>query len=114
MGERVRGNRHLRYSHVVSLGWGNIRREVCREMLRFDPPVAVAVRLERLGSLRQLLLDRGTTLPFIERKGGDVYQGRNVWIVTSFGDDGSPVAVTNQDDRPTHGVDCGLCIFLVV
>src|SRR6266705_1097624 len=66
VGKRVSGDRHLRYSHVVGLGWGNIRREVGREMLLFYPPVAVAIRLERLGGLRQGLFDRSTTLTLVK------------------------------------------------
>jgi hypothetical protein len=58
--------------------------------------------------------DRRTALAFIERKCGDVYQCRNVWIVAGLGDDGPAVAVADQDDRPAHGVDCGLRVLLVV
>ena len=65
MGKRVGGDRHLRYSHVVGLGWGNIRREVSREMVLFYPPVPVAIRLECLGRLRQGLFDRRTAVTFI-------------------------------------------------
>src|SRR3984957_20004749 len=46
MGERVGGNRHLRDSHEVSLGRGNIRCEVGNEMLLLYPPVPIAIRLE--------------------------------------------------------------------
>src|SRR5713226_1022137 len=55
---------------------GNVRREVGREMLLFYPPVAVAVRLECLGGLRQGLFGRGTALTVVEREGGDVDQCR--------------------------------------
>src|ERR1700722_11987032 len=34
--------------------------------------------------------------------------------VAGLGDDGSAVTVANQNHRPAHGVDCGLCVFLVV
>ena len=50
------------------------------EMVLFYPPVAVAVRLERRGGLRQGLFDRRTALTFIERKCGNIDQRRNVWI----------------------------------
>src|SRR5260370_11495998 len=59
------GDRHLRYSHVVGLGWRNIRREVGREMLLFYPPVAVAVWLECLGGFRQGPFDRRAALTVI-------------------------------------------------
>jgi hypothetical protein len=78
------------------------------------PPVAVAIRLERLGGLRHGLFDRRTALTFIERKCGDVDQCRNVWIVAGLGDDGPAVAVADQDHRPAHGVDCRLRVLLVV
>src|SRR5271156_3468332 len=78
MGERVGGDRHLRYGHEVGHGWRNVRRKVAREMRLFYPPVAVAVRLERLGGLRYGLLDRGTALTVVEREGGDVDQRRNL------------------------------------
>src|SRR5271169_3436906 len=48
MGERVGGDRHLRYSHECRLLRWNVCREVGREMRLVYPPVAVAVRLERL------------------------------------------------------------------
>jgi len=80
----------------------------------FYPPVPVAIRLECFGRLRQGLFDRRTAVTFIESKGGDVDECRNVWIVTGLADDGPTVAVADQDDRPAHGVDCGLRIFLVV
>src|SRR5271169_3451906 len=70
VGERVGGDRHLRLSHEVGHGRWNVRREVGREMLLLYPPVAVAVRLERLGGLWQGLFDRRTALTVIERKGG--------------------------------------------
>src|SRR5580704_5139674 len=46
VGKRVSGDRHLRYRHVMRFGEGNVRCEVRREMSLFDPPVAVAIRLE--------------------------------------------------------------------
>src|SRR5580693_2907268 len=48
MGERVSGDRHLRYSHECSLLRWNVRCEVGREMRLVYPPVVIAVRLERL------------------------------------------------------------------
>src|SRR5437660_3963845 len=63
-------------------GPGNVRREVGREMLLFYPPVAVAVRLKRLGGLRQGPFDRRTAVTFIECKCGDVDQCGNVWIIS--------------------------------
>ena len=83
-------------------------------MVLYYPPVAVAIRLECLGGLWHRCFDRRTALTFIERKCGDVYQCRNVWIVAGFADDGPAVAVADQDDRPAHGVDCGLRVLLVV
>src|SRR5580658_11109820 len=70
VGERVGGDWHLRYGHEVGHGRRNVRREVGREMRLFYPPVAAAVRLERLRGLWYGLFDRGTTLTFIEREGG--------------------------------------------
>src|ERR1700692_1180687 len=65
MGERVGGDRHLRYSHERRLLRWNVGCEVGREMLLVYTPVAVAVWLERLGRLRQALFDRRTAFTFI-------------------------------------------------
>src|SRR3984893_7055363 len=81
MGERVGGDRHLRYSHECRLLWWNVRCEVGREMRLVYPPVIIAVRLERLRSLRQGLFDRCTALTFIESKCGNVDKRRNVWMI---------------------------------
>src|SRR5271154_4424227 len=83
-------------------------------MVLFDPPISMAIRFECLGGLRHGRFDRSTALTFIESKCGDVYQCRNVWIVACFTDDRPAVAMADQDDRPSHGVDCGLRILLVV
>src|SRR5258706_16374752 len=83
-------------------------------MLLVYPPVAVAVRLERLGRLRQGLFDRRTALTFIESKCGNIDKRRNVWMIAGLADDGPAVAVADQHDRPAHGVDCGLRVLLVV
>src|SRR4029077_756623 len=64
VGERVSGDRHLRYSHEVGHGRRNVRREVGREMRLVYPPVAVAVWLECLGRLRYGLFDRRTAVTF--------------------------------------------------
>src|SRR6202166_1771460 len=114
MGERVGGDRHLRYSHERRLLRWNVRCEVGREMLLVYPPVAVAVRLERLGRLREGLFDRRTALTFIERKCGNIDKRRNLWMVAGLGDDGTAVAMADQDHRPAHGVDGGLRVLLVV
>src|SRR5277367_1677338 len=98
----------------MRLGRGNIRCAVCGEMVLYYPPVSVAIRLECLRGLRHGRFDGCTTLTFIEREGSDVYQCCNVWIVTGFADDGPAVAMADQHDRPAHGVDCGLRVFLVV
>src|SRR6201982_3074286 len=107
-------DRHLRYSHEVRLGGGNIRCEVGREMRVVYPPVPVAIRLECLGRLRQGLFDRRTAVTFIECKRGDVDQCRNVWIITGLADDGPAVAMADQYDRPAHGVDGGPRVLFVV
>jgi hypothetical protein len=83
-------------------------------MVLFDPPISIAIRLECLRGLRHGRFDRRTALTFIESECGDVYQCRNVWIVAGLGDDGPAVAMADQDDRPSHGVDGGLRVFLVV
>src|SRR3984957_6649285 len=114
MGERVGGDRHLRHSHEVSLGWRNIRCEVSREMALFYPPVPIAIRLECLGSLWHCRFDRRTALTFIESECGNIYECRNVWIVAGLGDDGPAVAVADQHDWATHCVDCSLRVLLVV
>src|ERR1700722_20457649 len=83
-------------------------------MVLFDPPVSIAIRLECLGGLWHRGFDRRTALTFIESECGDVYQCRDIWIVAGLGDDGPAVAMADQDDRPSHGVDGGLRVFLVV
>src|ERR1700733_2906880 len=83
-------------------------------MLLFYPPVSIAIRLECLEGLRHGRFDRRTALTLIERKCGDVYQCRNVWIVAGFSDDGYAVAVADQDDRAAHDIDCGLYVPLAV
>src|SRR5277367_1020637 len=50
--ERIGRDRHLRYSHELSRFFRNVRCEVGREIFLFYPPVAVAVRRERLRGLR--------------------------------------------------------------
>ena len=114
VGERVGGDRHLRHSHEPRLFLRNVRCEVGREMLLVYPPVAVAVRLERLGRLRQGLFDRRAALTFIERKCGNIDKRRNLWMIASLGDDGPAVAVAHQNHRPVHGVDGGLRVLLVL
>ena len=92
----------------------NVRREVGREMLLFYPPVAVAVRLERLGGLRQGLFDRRAALTVIERKCGDIDKCRNLWMIAGLGDDGPAITVAHQNHWPVHGVDGRLRVLLVV
>src|SRR6202023_2369802 len=70
VGERVGGDWHLRYSHECCLLRRNVRCEVGREMRLVYPPVAIAVRLERLGCLLQSLFDTPTALTFTESKCG--------------------------------------------
>src|ERR1700724_1580273 len=53
VGERVGGDRHLRYSHEVGHRRRDVRREVGREMRLVYPPVAIAVWLECLWRLRE-------------------------------------------------------------
>src|SRR5580704_19467101 len=74
-------------------------------MRLFYPPVAAAVRLERLGGLWYGLFNRGTTLTFIEREGGYVNQSCNLRIVARFGDDRAAVTVADDDHWPIHGVN---------
>src|ERR1700730_4971543 len=114
MGERVGGDRHLRYSHERRLLRWNVRCEVGSEMHLVYPPIVVAVRFERLGRLRQGLFDRRTALTFIESKCGNIHKRRNVWMIAGLGDDGPAVAVADQDDRPATGVDGGLRLLLLV
>src|SRR5260370_32818060 len=83
-------------------------------MLLVYPPVAVAVRLERLGRLRPGLFDRRTALPFIERECGNIDKRRNVWMIAGLGDDGPPITVTHQNHWSAHGVDGGLGVLLVL
>src|SRR5208283_3558646 len=51
---------------------------------------------------------------FIESKGGNIDKRRNVWMIAGLGDDRPAVAMANQNHRATHGVDCGLCVLLIV
>src|SRR5580658_7850001 len=64
MGERVGGDRHLRYSHELRLIPWNVRCKISHEMRLLYPPKPVAVRFERLGRLRQRLFDRCAALTF--------------------------------------------------
>ena len=114
MGERVGGDRHLRHRHERRLFLRHVRGEVGRKLLLVYPPVAGAVRLERLGRLRQTLFDRRATLPFIQRKRGNIDQRRNLWMIAGLGDDGPAIGVAHQNHRPVHGVDRRLREFLVV
>src|ERR1700722_14744934 len=95
MGERVGGDRHLRYSHECRLLRWNVRCEVGREMLLFYPPVVVAVRFKCLGGLRQGLFDRRTALTVIERKCGNIDKRRNLWMIAGLGDDGAAITVAH-------------------
>src|SRR6202051_3408059 len=83
-------------------------------MLLGYPPVAVAVRLDSLGRLRQGLFYRRTALTFIERECGNIDKRRNVWMIAGLGDDGPPITVTHQNHWSAHGVDGGLRVLLVV
>src|SRR5277367_4783342 len=114
MGERVGRDRHLRYSHELRLISWNVRCEVSREMRLVYPPEPVAVRFERCGCLRQGLFYRCTALAFIERKGSNINQRCNVWMIPGFGNDGPAVAVADQNHWSAHSVDCGLRVLLVV
>src|SRR5260370_16069129 len=113
MSERVGRDRHLRYRHELRLIPRDVRCEVGRKMRLFYPPKPVAVRLERLGGLRHGRFDRGTALAFIEGKGGNIDKRCNVWMISRLGDDGPSVAVADQNHWAAHGVDCGLCVFLI-
>ena len=55
------------------------RCEVRREVFFVYPPVAIAIRLEGLGRLRQGLFDRRAALPLIECKCSDIRQGKQRW-----------------------------------
>src|SRR6202034_2708449 len=114
MGERVSRNWHLRYSHELRLIPWDVRREVGHEMRLVYPPKPVAVRCERLGRLRQSLFDRRTALTFIKGKSSNIDQRCNVWMIAGLGYDGPTVAMANQNHRAAHGVDCGLCVLLIV
>src|SRR5271154_5957414 len=114
MGERVSRNRHLCYSHELRLIPWDVRCEVGHEMRLVYPPKPVAVGIERLGGLRHSRFDRRTALTFIKRKSGNINKRRNVWMIAGLGDNRSTVAVSDQDDRAVHSVDCGLRVFLVV
>jgi hypothetical protein len=70
-------------------------------MFRFDPPVAVAVRLERLGGLRQGLFDRRTALTFIERKCGDIDKRTNLGMIAGLGDDRPAITMADQNNWPS-------------
>src|SRR5712664_1036394 len=83
-------------------------------MLLFYPPVVVAVRLERLGGLRQGLFDRRTALTFIERKGGNIDKRRNVWMIAGLGDNGPAITVAHQNHWTAHGFNGGLRVLLVL
>src|SRR5579862_1428803 len=114
MRERVGRDRHLRYSHELRLIPWNVRCEVSREMRLVYPPEPVAVRFERRGRLWQGLFDRCTALAFIKRKGGNVDERCNVWMIASFADDGPAVAVADENHWSAHSVDSGLRVLLVV
>src|SRR5271170_938154 len=114
MGERVSRNWHLRYSHELRLIPRDVGCEVGREMRLVYPPKPVAVRFERLGRLRHSLFDRRTALTFIERKCGNVDKRRNVGMIAGLGYDGPAVTVADQNHWAAHGVDCGLCVLLIV
>src|ERR1700747_3666202 len=79
-----------------------------------DPPVVIAVRLERFGRLRQGLFDRGTALTFIESKCSNIDKRYNVWMIAGFGNSGAAITVAHENYRPAHGVDGGLCVLLVI
>src|SRR5580700_2416443 len=83
-------------------------------MLLFYPPVAVAVRFERLGGLRQALFDGRTALTFIESKGGNIDQRRNLGMIAGLGDNGPAITVAHQNHWTVHGVDGRLGVLLVV
>src|SRR3984885_6244761 len=114
MGERVSRNRHLCYSHELRLIPWDVSCEVSHEMRLVDPPKPVAVGVERLGGLRHSRFDGRTALTFIERKSGDINKRCNVWMIAGLWDNRSAVAVSDQDDRAAHGVDCSFSVLLVV
>src|SRR5580698_9280619 len=94
--------------------FNRVCREVSYEMWLVYPPEPVAVRFERRGRLRQGLFDRRTALTFIESEGGDIDKRRNVGMIARLGDDGTAVAVADQNHWAADGVDCGLRVLLVV
>src|SRR5580692_11916679 len=85
MSERVGRDWHLRYSHELRLIPRDVRCEVSHEVRLVYPPKPVAVRFERRGGLRQLLLDRRTALPFIESESGDIDERLDVWMIAGLG-----------------------------
>jgi hypothetical protein len=80
----LQNDRHLRYSHECRLLRWNVRCEIGCEMRLVYPPVVIAVRLERLGRLRQGLFDRRTAFTFIESKCGNIDKRRNVWMIAGL------------------------------
>src|ERR1700728_2627695 len=114
MSERLSRNRHLCYSHELCLISWDVRREVGHEMLLVYPPKPIAVRRERLRGLWYGLLDRCTAFTFFERKSGNIDKRRNFWMIAGLGDNRSTVAVSDQDDRAVHQIDCSLRVLLVV
>src|SRR5580658_7701501 len=111
MGECVSRNRHLCYSHELRLIPWDVRGEVSHEMRLVDPPKPVAVGVKCLGGLRHSRLNRRTALTLIERKSGNINKRCNVRMIASLGDNRPTVAVSDEDDRAAHGVDCSLCVL---
>jgi hypothetical protein len=83
--------------HELGLLARQVGGEVCREVGGIEEDEAVRCLDQRLGGVGELLTVGGLGFSLLRRVRSDVYEGGDMGVGASLGDDGPAVAVANQD-----------------
>src|SRR5260221_5823162 len=104
-GEHLSRSERLRVRHELGLLARQVGGEVCREVGGIEKDEAVRRFDQRFGGVGELLAVGGLGLPLLRRVRSDVYQGGDVGIGASLGDDSSAVAVADQNARAWFAIE---------
>jgi hypothetical protein len=85
--------------HELGLLARQVGGEICREVGGIEEDKAVRRLDQRFGGVGELLTVGGLGFALLRRVRSDVYQGGDMGVGASCGDDGPAVAVANQDAR---------------
>ena len=96
-GEHFSRSEHLRVRHELGLFGRQVGGEVGREVGGIEEDEAVRCLDQRSGGVGELLTVGGLGLALFRCVRSDVYERGDMGISTSLGDNGSAVAVANQD-----------------